>query len=341
MPTSKAAGPRTTRALVVVGASAGGMDALTRLVSQLPESFPAPVFIVHHMAADTTGEALVRALNKHGSIECTQPRNGETFRAGHVYVAPSGHHMMVGKRQIMITKGAHENRSRPGIDPLFRSAAVSHGNDVIGVLLSGYLDDGTAGLAAIKACGGTCVVQDPADAAYPDMPQNALNRVTVDHTLPLAEMGALLSTLVLRPRRKRTPCPPEIAIEAKIAERVLSDLQSVDALGSQVPFNCPGCGGVLWKVRKDTSLRYRCHTGHSYTAPVLLAEQTAKIEETLWVALRMFEERRNLLLTMSVSRGAAGGRSASERAAESEVHINRIRAILLSGDKATDDAAHR
>jgi two-component system chemotaxis response regulator CheB len=292
------------------------------------------------MAADTTGDALVRALNKHGSLECTQPRNGETFHGSHVYVAPSDHHMMVGKRKIMITKGAHENRSRPAIDPLFRSAAVAHGNNVIGVLLSGYLDDGTAGLAAIKACGGTCVVQDPTDAAYPDMPQNALNRVAVDHCLPLAEMGALLSTLVSRPRGKHQPCPANIAIEAKIAERVLSDLHSVDALGSQVPFNCPGCGGVLWKIRKDRSLRYRCHTGHSYTAPVLLAEQTAKIEETLWVALRMFEERRNLLLTMSRTRGASGARSAAERAEESEVHINRIRAMLLSGDKATDDAAH-
>src|SRR5687767_9094210 len=171
------------------------------------------------MAADTTGDALVRALNKHGSLECTQPRNGETFHRSHVYVAPSGHDMMIGKRKIMITKGAHENRSRPGIDPLFRSAAVAHANDVIGVLLSGYLVDGTAGLAAIKACGGTCVVQDPADAACPDMPQNALNRVSVDHTLPLAEMGALLSTLVLRRRGKRHACPTNIAIEAKIAER--------------------------------------------------------------------------------------------------------------------------
>jgi two-component system chemotaxis response regulator CheB len=222
---------------------------------------------------------------------------------------------------------------------LFRSAAVAHGNNVIGVLLTGYLDDGTAGLGAIKACGGTCVVQDPADAAYPDMPQNALNRLTIDYCLPLAEMGALLSTLVLKRRGRRTPCPTNIAIEAKIAERVLSDLGSVEALGSQVPFNCPGCGGVLWQVRKDKSLRYRCHTGHSYTAPVLLAEQTAKIEETLWVALRMFEERRNLLLTMAASRGSTTGRSASERAAESEVHINRIRAMLISGDKPTDTRA--
>jgi two-component system chemotaxis response regulator CheB len=220
------------------------------------------------------------------------------------------------------------------------SAAVAYGNKVIGVLLTGYLDDGTAGLTAIKRCGGTCVVQDPKDAAYPDMPQNALNRMKVDYCLPLAEMGALLSKLVQRKFGKRKPVPKDIAIEAKIAERVLSDLRSVEALGEQVPFNCPGCGGVLWKVEKDKSLRYRCHTGHAYTAPVLLAEQTAKVEETLWVALRMFEERRNLLLTMQASHHGKVDRSASERARESEVHIKRIRAMLRSGDKATNDEAY-
>ncbi|KFE66549.1 chemotaxis protein CheB [Hyalangium minutum] len=330
--------PRTGgSATVVVGVSSGGMDALTRLVAQLPESFPAPMFVVQHMSADTTGDALVHAINKHGKLVCTHAQDGEKFVGGHIYLAPSDHHLMIGKGKILVTKGARENRSRPAIDPLFRSAAVAYGNRVIGVLLTGYLDDGTAGLTAIRRCGGTCVVQDPQDAAYPDMPQNALNRVKVDYCLPLAEMGALLSKLVQRKFGGRKPVPRDIAIEAKIAERVLSDVRSVDALGKQVPFNCPGCGGVLWKVEKDKSLRYRCHTGHAYTAPVLLAEQTAKVEETLWVALRMFEERRNLLLSMHTSLDGPGYRSASERAKESEVHIKRIRAILNSGDKATDD----
>jgi len=267
---------------------------------------------VQHMSADGTADGLVWAINKAGELPCTQARNGEAFVRGHVYLSPSDHHMMVGKGEILVTKGAQENRSRPGIDPLFRSAAVAYGNRVIGVLLTGLLDDGTAGLSAIKRCGGTCVVQDPKDAAYPDMPQSALNQVAVDHCLPLSEMGALLSTLVLRKPGKRRPVPKDIVIEGKIAERVLSDLGSVDALGDQVPFNCPGCGGVLWKVGKGTSLRYRCHTGHAYTAPVLLAEQTAKIEETLWVALRMFEERRNLLVTMAASGGGKNSRSSSE-----------------------------
>ncbi|WP_414654107.1 chemotaxis protein CheB [Hyalangium sp.] len=324
-------------ATVVVGVSSGGMDALTRLVAQLPESFPAPVFVVQHMSADTTGDALVNAMNKHGKLTCTHARDGERFVGGRIYLAPSDHHLMIGKGKMLVTKGARENRSRPAIDPLFRSAAVAYGNRVIGVLLTGYLDDGTAGLTAIKRSGGTCVVQDPKDAAYPDMPQNALNRMKVDYCLPLAEMGTLLSKLVRRKFGKRKPVPKDIAIEAKIAERVLSDLHSVEALGEQVPFNCPGCGGVLWRVEKDKSLRFRCHTGHAFTAPVLLAEQTAKIEETLWVALRMFEERRNLLLNMQTSHGGSSYRSASERARESEVHIKRIRALLKSDNKATDD----
>jgi two-component system chemotaxis response regulator CheB len=242
-----------------------------------------------------------------------------------------------------VTKGAQENRSRPGIDPLFRSAAVAYGNRVIGVLLTGYLDDGTAGLTAIKRCGGTCVVQDPKDAAYPDMPQNALNQVKIDHCVPIAEMGALFLKLLRKSRGARKPVPEDLLIEAKIAQRVLSDLPSVEALGDQVPFNCPGCGGILWKIDRATGARYRCHTGHAYTERVLLAEQTKKIEETLWVALRMFEERRNLLVTMANATQPSGAqRSARARAKDSEVHIERIRTMLRSNDKASEDeASHR
>lgn len=316
--------------VIVVGVSAGGMDALTRLVAQLPEDFSAPVFIVQHMSADTTGKGLMGALNSHGNLPCLQPADGDKIENGMIYLAPSDHHMMMGKGRIMITKGARENRSRPGIDPLFRSAAVAYGNAVIGVLLTGYLDDGTAGLIAIKRCGGTCIVQDPKDAAYPDMPNNALRQMEPDYCVSLPEMGALLSKLLERKPGKNKPAPKDILIEAKIAKRVLSDLPSVEALGEQVPFNCPGCGGVLWEVAKGTALRYRCHTGHSYTAPVLLAEQTAKIEETLWIALRMFEERKNLLETMSANKSGGNDKSTAERAKESQVHIDRIRSMLIS-----------
>lgn len=285
--------------VVVIGASAGGMDALTRLVAQLPKDFPAAIFVVNHMSADSTGVAVLNGMRASGSLECTQARDEEAINGNHIYLAPADNHLLVLKGKVRVTKGARENRSRPAIDPLFRSAAVAYRSRVIGVVLTGYLDDGTAGLLAIQRCGGVCVVQDPRDAAYPDMPRNAMKRVKVDHSVPLAEMGALLTGLISRRRVKDHPVPKDIAIEAKIAERVLSDVGSVDALGDQVPFNCPNCGGVLWEIEKGTSLRYRCHTGHSFSCDVLLAEQTRKIEETMWVALRMFEERRNLLVTMS------------------------------------------
>lgn len=320
-------------AIVVVGTSAGGMDALTRLTAQLPADFPAAILIVQHMEASVTGDALVRSLNL-GSLPCRKARNGEKIVSGRIYLAPPDNHLMISQGKILITKGARENRARPAIDPLFRSAAVEYGNKVVGVLLTGYLDDGTAGMTVIKRCGGTCVVQEPADAAYPSMPQHALNQVEVDYCLPLAEMGALLSTLVRRKRGTNSPVPEDVAIEATIAERVLSDLASVETLGTQVPFNCPGCGGVLWQVAKGRQLRFRCHTGHAYSAKTLLAEQFAKMEETLWVALRMFEENRNLLVKMNAE--GHGSSSCSERVEQSSIHIGRIRTLLRSTSAEVD-----
>jgi two-component system chemotaxis response regulator CheB len=323
--------------IVVVGTSAGGLNALTRLITQLPEDFPAPVLIVMHISADASGDVLLNALNQHGKLKCKHATNNKQVKPGYAYLAPSDHHLMINEDgKMMVSKGAQENRSRPGIDPLFRSAAVAFGNRAIGIILTGYLDDGTAGLIAIQQCGGICIIQDPEDADYPDMPNNALNQVKADYCVPIAEMGGILSKVMLRKIGRRKPVPNDIQREAEIARRVLSDLDAVNSLGEQVPFNCPGCGGVLWKMNKGAALRYRCHTGHSYTAKVLLAEQTQKIEETMWTALRMFEERRNLLTTMSKGPENASSRSAKERAQLSQVHIDRIRAILMADDKGTN-----
>jgi two-component system, chemotaxis family, protein-glutamate methylesterase/glutaminase len=159
---------------------------------------------------------------------------------------------------------------------------------------------------------------------------NALNNVEVDHCLPISDMGALLQKIISQKLPKRLLVPEDVLIEAKIAERILSDLPSVNELGEQVPFNCPGCGGVLWKIGKNKDLRFRCHTGHAYTAAYLLADQTSKIEETMWTALRMFEERQNLLTQIAKGKKGVGSPSALERANMSQVHIDRIRAILTS-----------
>ena len=319
--------------VVVIGTSAGGLSALKKLITQLHNDFPLPVLVVRHISADATGNVLLKELNKLNTIECQHAESGSDLKPGHLYLAPSDHHLMIGEDQkILVTKGAQENRYRPAIDPLFRSAAVIFGTGVIGILLTGCLDDGTAGMKAIKRCGGTCIVQDPEEADYPAMPKNAMNNVKVDHCLPISEMGALLYGLIPQELGKSIPVPKDVLVETKIAERVLSDLASVNKVGDQVPFNCPGCGGVLWKVEKDSDLRYRCHVGHAYTAASLLAEQTNKIEETMWTALRMFEERKNLLTTMAQGKKGAGSQSALERAEMSQVHIDRIRAILKTAN---------
>jgi two-component system, chemotaxis family, protein-glutamate methylesterase/glutaminase len=317
--------------VIVIGTSAGGLHALEKLTAQLHKDFPLPILVVQHLSVDATGSALLKRLNNIGNLTCQHAKNGNKLKPGNLYLAPSDHHLMIdSERKILITKGAHENRVRPAIDPLFRSAAIAFGNGVIGIILTGYLDDGTAGMKVIKRCGGVCIVQDPGDADYPDMPKNVLNNIEVDHCLPVNKMGELLYKLIPIKLGNRTPVPEEILTEATIAERVLSDLSSVNKLGDQVPFNCPGCGGVLWQVKKGPELRFRCHTGHAYTAASLLSEQAIKIEETMWTALRMFEERKNLLNTL-------GSKSARERAQSSQVHIDRIRAILKTDDKESRD----
>lgn len=281
--------------IIVIGTSAGGLEALDALVSQLPTDLASAIFVVQHMAPQNTGAALLSRLGKYRAFRCSLAANGEKFEEGKIYLAPADHHLLIKKDHVLVTKGARENRYRPGIDPLFRSAAATHGPHVIAVLLTGSLDDGTAGLLAVKKCGGTTIVQDPKEAAYPEMPQSALNAMEVTHCVPISEMGRLLEKYAKEHPGRAVSVPETIRIEAEIAERVLSDVARVSGLGSQVPYNCPNCGGVLWEMTGSRLARFRCHTGHSFTAKALLTSQTERIEETLWVSLRMFEERKNLL----------------------------------------------
>jgi two-component system chemotaxis response regulator CheB len=333
--------PTRERNIVVIGTSAGGLEALDQLVGQLPTKLAASVFIVQHMATHNSGEPLLRRLRRYQTFQPKLAEHGESFKTGRIYIAAPDSHLLVKKSTVMVTKGAAENRYRPGIDPLFRSAAVAHGARVIGIVLTGMLDDGTAGLIAIKRCGGVTVVQDPKDAAYSGMPLSALGNSKIDFCVPLAEMGALLTTLVSQRHGKNKPVPSDIRTEARIAERVLSDVAQVEGLGHQVPYNCPGCGGVLWEMKHagKNKKRYRCHTGHSYTGAALLATQSEKIEELLWVSLRMFEERKNLLVSMGKGQRTAGLRSSTNRrVGETQGYIDRIRGMLLDpGSDSPED----
>lgn len=317
------------RNIVVIGTSAGGLEALDSLFGQLPSDLPASIFVVQHVAPGSGGHALLHRLSKYPHFRCKVAEDGEPFERGRVYLAPVDYHLLLKRDMLLTTKGARENRCRPAVDPLFRSAAVSHGTRVIGVLLTGMLDDGTAGMTAIHRCGGLTIVQDPAEAAYPGMPSSALASLPVDHCVRLPQMGALIEKLVRQRPGKHVPIPQDVKTEARIAERVLSDVAQVNSLGTLMPYNCPNCGGTLWEMESPDGQRFRCHTGHSYTAASLLGNQTEKIEETLWICLRMFEERRNLLHSMK-TKGGFAGTSIADRAKEADAHIERIRAILLA-----------
>ena len=331
------------RDVIVIGTAAGGLEALDQLIGQLPTDLPASIVIVQHMDPGNSGEPLLRRLGRHQAFRPKLAQSGEHLKPTHVYIAPPDSHLLIKKGKMLVTKGAAENRHRPGIDPLFRSAAVSHGSRVIGVVLTGMMDDGTAGLIAVKRCGGVTVVQDPRDAAYSGMPLSALDNANVDYCVSIAEMGPLLTTLVSNPGGKSKAVPDDVRTEAAIAERVLSDISQVNGLGEQVPYNCPGCGGVLWKIDGAGEKRYRCHTGHSYSGLSLLASQSEKIEEMLWISLRMFEERKNLLTSMVDESATAALKSTKRRQAkETQGYIDRIRAMLLDpkSDSPADTLTH-
>ena len=195
------------RNIVVIGTSAGGLEALDELVGRLPTDLRAAIFIVQHMAPHHSGEPLLRRLSRHQAFQPKLARHGEFFKPGRIYIAPPDSHLLVKATKMLVTKGARENRHRPGIDPLFRSAAAAHGARVIGIVLTGMLDDGTAGLIAIKKCGGVAVVQDPREAAYSGMPISALDHADVDFCVSLAEMGSLAATLVAERRASAAPFP--------------------------------------------------------------------------------------------------------------------------------------
>jgi two-component system, chemotaxis family, protein-glutamate methylesterase/glutaminase len=335
--------PSKGRNIIVVGTAAGGLEALDQLIGQLPTDLPASIFIVQHTDPHNSGEPLLRRLSRHKAFQPKLAEDGDRFKPGHVYIAPPDNHLLLKKNRLLVTKGARENRNRPAIDPLFRSAAVAHGSRVIGVVLSGMEDDGTAGLIAIKRCGGVTVVQDPRDAAYSGMPLSALDNANVDYCVSISDMGPVLTTLVSKLHGKSKAVPEDVRTEAIIAERVLSDISQVNTLGEQVPYNCPGCGGVLWKIDGPGEKRYRCHTGHSYTGLSLLASQSEKIEEMLWISLRMFEERKNLLASMTEdAANAAVRRRNRQQAKETQGYIDRIRAMLLDprSDRPEDTLTH-
>lgn len=286
------------RNVIVVGASAGGVEALRTLVSGLPVDLPATVLVVLHIPS-YGGSVLPAILNRSGPLPAQHPAREQPLTESAIWVASPDHHVVIADDQIMLTRGPRENGLRPAVDVLFRTAARAQGSRVIGVVLSGVLDDGTAGLSAIKARGGVTVVQDPRDALYPGMPTSAIEHVEVDHVVPISEMAELLVRLckeeVIEVDR---PVSPLMAIEADMALMDDDAMNQSDRPGRPSGFSCPDCAGVLWEIQDGELVRYRCRVGHAWSAEGLLGEQSEQLDSALWMALRGLEEKAALAQTL-------------------------------------------
>jgi two-component system chemotaxis response regulator CheB len=325
--------PGFRRDVVVIGASAGGTDALIGLLRQFPADIAASFFVVTHMMPNVNGH-LVDAINAVGPLIAKQPEDGEEIKRGMVYAAPSDRHLLVKQGCMRITRGPRENRWRPAIDPLFRSAAVAYGRRVIGVILTGMLDDGTTGLIAIKRCGGIAIVQEPEEAAFPDMPRNALANVDVDHRLLVADMGAAIQSLLVEHVPANGEPPRDLQMEVRISESGYSDPAITSELGELSVLSCPECGGPLWQQQAANMARYRCRVGHAYTAQSLLSAEDEAIEASLWAAVRLLEQRANILNGLADKDRLADRNRMVEHheglARESRDHAEVLRKLLLT-----------
>jgi two-component system chemotaxis response regulator CheB len=267
--------------VIVIGASLSGIDTLSHLVSLLPADLPAPVLITQHVASHSPG-LLPHILSEAGPLPAAHAKSPQLLERGRIYVAPPDRHMMVRDHYVRLSHGPQENLARPAIDPLFRSAAIAYGPAVIGVVLTGQLDDGTAGLLAIKDRGGTTIVQDPAEATAPSMPQSALAHVPVDHTCKIAELALLLVGLA---NDDPSAEPPDgfdrlMEIENRIADGVFSvgDWWGLEQMSAPSGLNCPTCRSALYELNDTRVLRFRCRSGHAFSALSLLSGQAGERE---------------------------------------------------------------
>ncbi|HEY1358597.1 MAG TPA: chemotaxis protein CheB [Thermoleophilaceae bacterium] len=325
------------RDVIVVGASAGGVEALERLVSGLPPELPASVFVVLHLLSTGTS-VLDSILARSGPLPATVAEDGERFERGHIYVAPPDHHLLIRDEHIQLTLGPRENGHRPAIDPLLRSAARARGSRVVAVVLSGSLDDGAAGARFVKERGGAAVVQEPSEALYPAMPVNAIAATDVDQVAPIAEMPDALCRLIEEPLDKAL----EEEADALWAAEDLEERAEGDPSG----LTCPDCGGSLWQREEGSLVRFACRTGHAFSPESLMAEQSKALETAMWSALRGLEERADLFRRMARRAGGSGTAQRFEsRARAVERHAGVVREAMarlgpaLEPDTETEPAA--
>ncbi|MEU4245371.1 chemotaxis protein CheB [Actinoplanes sp. NPDC026619] len=325
------------RDVIVVGASAGGVEALRSMVATLPPDLPAAVLVVLHVPRESPS-ALPSILARSGPLPARAAVDGEPLKPGRIYVAPADHHLLVLDDHVRVSPGPTENGHRPAIDPLFRSAARAAGPRVIAVVLSGTRDDGAVGAVVVAARGGTVVVQDPEDALHPAMPLAVMARLEPDHIAPAADLGALLAGLVAEPLDRTEPASADDLLSDEVAIDAFAPLtidRITDAPGA---FGCPSCGGALIELTDQEAPRYRCRVGHAWSPQSLLDEQAVATEGALWTALRALEEKSALGRRMAGTRRSPGtGRLYTQMAEEAEQAGVLIRRLIqeLAGSSAT------
>ena len=324
--------------IVVIGASSGGIEALKTIAAALPRDFPAPICAVVHTSPASPG-VLGSILSRAGALPAVMATSGARLEPGRIYVAPADHHLIVEPGVLQVTKGPKENRFRPAVDPLFRSAAQVYGPAAIGVVLTGDLDDGTAGLWSLKQLGGVAIVQDPDDALFPSMPLSALRHVKADYTVPLSKIAPSLVRIVGAPveARERSAVSAELELEVTIAKEGDPVAAGIERLTQPSRFACPECHGVLLLLKDTALLRYRCHTGHAYSAQSLVAAINEGIEAALWSAVRALEEGAllvdQLAAHVEAHDDAHGAHGATHLAAQGRAARERANAIreLVTG----------
>lgn len=313
--------------IIVMGGSAGSFNALVTLLDTFPHELKAAILVVLHLSPTSNVSFIVQHLQQHTSLRCKFASDGEILESGTLYFALPQKHLLVSENKIILGNGADENRFKPSIDVLFRAAAVHLRERVIGIIFSGFLDDGVSGMAAIKSCGGVCIVQDPADAANADLPIAVITAVDPHYSLPAERMYEAILSSTQTERKKVTNIPQELIEESRIAEKALSNIDQTRKLGTQSLFTCPECGGSLWHITENGISRYRCFTGHAYSELNLMEKQNESLLLTLWTALRMFEERKKLLQkvpqTFNIDR----------RQQELEKHISTLKVLLTDIQK--------
>jgi two-component system chemotaxis response regulator CheB len=340
MPSEAEAGPDR---VVVVGASAGGVEALQTLVAGLPPNLAAAVITVLHIPRTSPG-ALPGILDRAGPMPAVAAGHGEPLRPGVVYVAPPDRHVLVEDGVLVLSSGPVENGHRPAVDPLFRSAALARGPAVVGVVLSGTRDDGAAGSAAIARCGGSVLVQDPNEALYPAMPLNALRQVRQAAVYRAADIGAALAAMMDGPPGPAPPAGPGDPVRSEVASAHVG-LPTTDDVAQARPseFSCPHCHGVLFELPGGPTPRFRCRTGHAWSPASLVEDQATGVDEALWTAVRALEEKA-ALVTRLADDALAGGRSHSAaefraRATRTRLQAEQVRELLRhDGDRT--DAVH-